>query len=69
MHGTIKSKKGALALAMSDKKQPPSNDNTSKGHDTARKNFEAGKSPRQTRDDLSRQRAAEKVKPVDPKKK
>ena len=54
---------------MNDKKQTPSNDNTSKGYDTARKNFEAGKSPRQTRDDLSRQKAAEKVKPVDPKKK
>lgn len=54
---------------MNTKKQPPSNDNTSKGHDTARKNFEQGKSPKQTRDDLSRQKAKENVKPVDPKKK
>mgnify|MGYP000916816283 CR=1 FL=1 len=47
----------------------PSNDNTSPAHDKARQNFERGKSPKQTRDDLSRQKAAEKVKPVDPKKK
>ena len=50
------------------KKGGGSNDNSSPAHDTARKNFEQDKSPRQTRDDLSKQKAREQVKPVDPKK-
>ena len=45
-----------------------SNDNPSPARDTARKNFEQGKSPRQTRNDLSKQKAREQVKPVKPDK-
>jgi len=50
------------------KKGGGSNDNSSPARDTARKNFEQGKSPRQTRDDLSKQKAREQVKPVKPEK-
>lgn len=50
---------------MNDK---PKNDNTTPAHDKARRNYDSGKSPKQTRDDLDKQRRKETVKPVPPKK-
>jgi hypothetical protein len=47
----------------------PTNDNSSPARDKAEQNYSAGKSPRQTRDDLSRQKAKEKVKPVNTEQK
>jgi hypothetical protein len=47
-------------------KDPPK---PSPAHERARKEFEKGKSPKQTRDTLDRERRQERVKPVDPKKK
>ena len=46
----------------------PSNDNASKAHQKAEKNYSSGKSPAQTRDDLDNLRRRETVKPVEPKK-
>jgi len=45
------------------------NDNQSPAHDKARRNYDEGKSPAQTRKDLDTQKRREAVKPVDPKKK
>lgn len=50
------------------KKPTPDNQNTSPAHDKARRNFDEGKSPKTTRDDLDRQRREERVKPAEPKK-
>lgn len=47
---------------MTDKDKP------SPAHEKAKRNFEQGKSPKQTRDDLDRQRREERIKPVEPKK-
>jgi hypothetical protein len=44
------------------------NDNSSKGRDLAKRNFDQGKSPAQTRKDLGDQKRRETVKPVKPKK-
>lgn len=49
---------------MSKDKEPPK---PSPAHKKARSNFDAGKSPKTTRDDLDRQRRQEQIKPV-PKK-
>lgn len=48
---------------MNDKKKA-GNDNTSKAHDLAKKNFESGKTASQTHKDLNKQRREETVKPV-----
>lgn len=50
---------------MNDK---PRNDNTTPAYDKARRNFDSGKSPEQTRRDLNTQKRAETVKPVGGKK-
>jgi hypothetical protein len=47
----------------------PTNDNSSPARDKAEQTYSAGKSPRQTRDDLSKQKAKENVKPVKPTQK
>jgi len=47
---------------MNEKKPSPA-------HEKARRNFDEGKSPAQTRKDLDNQKRREAVKPVDPKKK
>lgn len=47
---------------MSDEKKP------SPAHEKARRNYDSGKSPGQTRKDLDDQRRRETVKPVEPKK-
>jgi hypothetical protein len=49
---------------MTDKKEPPKNDNTSPAYDKAKSNFDKGKSPATTRNDLDKQRREEKVKPA-----
>lgn len=45
-----------------------SNDNSSAGHSKAKRNFDQGKSPEQTRKDLNDQKRQTTVKPVEPKK-
>jgi hypothetical protein len=50
---------------MNDK---PTNDNPSKAHQKAEKNYSSGKSPEQPRRDLDTQRRKDAVKPVEPKK-
>ncbi len=42
----------------------PKNDNTSKAHDKARANYDSGKSPIQTHNDLDKQRRQDRVKPT-----
>lgn len=45
----------------------PKNDNTSPAHDKARRNYDSGKSPEQTRRDLDAERRKQNIKPTEKK--